>query len=110
VLVVVACGLLIRGCRSDASFIGGAVVLACAGAMRPQNLAIGFAPMLIAAWYRLRARRWTAIVLGVVALAVIVGASFGTAAYETGGWQRYSEALEVHQKYITETDSFRNPN
>ena len=110
VLVVFACALLLRGCRSDAAFIGGAAALACAGAMRPQNLVIGFAPALIAGWFRLRERRFGTVAVGAMALVVIVGVSFGIAAYETGGWERYDEALRAHQQYITATDSFRNPN
>ena len=110
VLVVFACGLLLRGCRSDSAFVGGAIALACAGAMRPQNLVIGFAPALIAAWFRVRQRRFTIVVAAVIALVTIVAVSFGIAALETGGWERYSEALRAHQQYITATDSFRNPN
>ena len=110
VLVVFACGLLLRGCRSDAAFVGGAVALGCAGAMRPQNLVIGVAPALIAAWYRFRQRRFAVVATAAFALIVIVGVSFGMAALETGGWERYAEALRAHQQYITVTDSFRNPN
>lgn len=110
VLVVVACALLLRGCRSDAAFIGGAVVLACAGAMRPQNLAIGFAPALIAAWFRWRRRRFMVVAMAAIVFVAIVAGSFAVAAYESGGWERYDEALRAHQRYITLTDSFRNPN
>ncbi|MDG6146438.1 hypothetical protein NF717_12415, partial [Lactococcus formosensis] len=48
VLVVFACALLLRGCRSDTAFFAGAIVLAGSAGMRPQNLAIGFAPVVIA--------------------------------------------------------------
>ncbi len=110
VLVVFACGLLLRGCRGDSAYVVGAIALACAAAMRPQNLAIGFAPILIATWFRVRQRRFAAIAIGIIAAAAIVAVSYGLAALETGGWDRYSEALRAHQQYITETDSFRNPN
>ena len=53
VLVVFACGLLLRGCRSDSAFVGGAIALACAGAMRPQTLLIGCPPAMIGAWFAL---------------------------------------------------------
>ena len=109
VLVVFACALLLRGCRSDGAFLGGAIALASAGAMRPQNLVIGIAPALIAAWFRLRQRRFAIVATAAIVLVAIVGISFGVAALETGGWQRYSEALLAHQQYITATDSFRNP-
>jgi len=110
VLVVFACALLLRGCRSDGAFLGGAIALACAAAMRPQNLVIGLAPALIAAWFRLRLRRFAIVAAAAIVLIAIVGISFGVAALETGGWERYSEALRAHQQYITATDSFRNPN
>lgn len=110
VLVAFACALLLRGCRSDSAFIGGSVALACAAAMRPQNLIIGLAPAMLAAWYRLRQRRFVTIAIAALALVAIVGVSFGIAAFETGGWARYDEALRAHQQYITATDSFRNPN
>jgi Dolichyl-phosphate-mannose-protein mannosyltransferase len=110
VLVVLACGLLLRGCRSDSAFVGGAIALACAGAMRPQNLVIGLAAALIATWFRIRQRRFVTVAAGGIALVTIVAVSFGIAAFETGGWERYSEALRAHQQYITATDSFRNPN
>ncbi len=109
VLVVLACALLFRGCRSDFSYVAGAVTLACAAAMRPQNLVIGFAPMAIATWFRARQGRAAAIAAGVLAAAAIVALSYGMAVLETGGWDRYSEALRAHQEYITKTDSFRNP-
>jgi hypothetical protein len=110
VLVVFACGVLLRGCRSDRAFLGGAIALACAGAMRPQNLVIGLAPALIATWFRLRERRFVIVATAAIALIAIVGVSFGIAALESGGWERYREALRTHQQYITATDSFRNPN
>jgi hypothetical protein len=109
VLVVFACGLLLRGRRSDAAYIAGAIVLAIAGGFRPQNLTIGFAPAMVATWYRGRERRWPAIAAAVIAGGAIVIGSYAAAAFATGGWERYSEAVRVHQQYITQTDSFRSP-
>ncbi|HEX9163490.1 MAG TPA: hypothetical protein VF980_17420 [Thermoanaerobaculia bacterium] len=109
VLVVFAIGLLLRGRRSNAAFIGGAITLAIAGAYRPQNLAIGFVPAVIAAWFRLRERRAGTVVIATIAAVAILALSYGAAVAATGGWQRYAEALRAHQEYITATDSFRNP-
>ena len=110
VLVVFACAIVLRGRRSDSAYIVGVIALACAGAMRPQNLVIGFAPAMIATWFRWRERRFAAIAIATIAFATILIISFGAAAHFTGGWGRYSDALKAHQQYITETDSFRNPN
>lgn len=110
VLVIAGCGLLTRGCRSSGSYVAGAVVVAIAAGCRPQNLIVALAPALIATWCCLRERRPGVVVAAAIAVIVIIGGSYGMAALETGGWDRYREALRAHQQYITETDSFRNPN
>ncbi|HEY3055678.1 MAG TPA: glycosyltransferase family 39 protein [Thermoanaerobaculia bacterium] len=106
VLVVFACALLLRGRRSDHAYFWGAVVLAFAGAMRPQNLVIGLAPLVIATWHR---RKVWLTVAGAIVACVIVFGSYATAAHASGGWQRYREAIRAHQQYITQTDSFLSP-
>jgi hypothetical protein len=106
VLVVLACGLLLRGRRSDKAYFWGTVVLALAGAMRPQNLIIGFAPLAIATWHRRRV--WLTVAAGIAGCAIVVG-SYAFAAHASGGWSRYREAIRAHQQYITETDSFLSP-
>src|SRR5262249_36188394 len=85
-------------------YLAGAGVLAIAAAVRPQNIAVGLAPLLIASWFR-RKREIAA------ALAVIVavdGASYGAAAWLTG-WDAYREALQAHREYIVRVDSFLPP-
>ena len=104
VLALVACTLLLRGCRSDASLLAGAVVLGIAAGFRPQNLIIGFAPMLIAFFHRRR----TAI-LGAFLTAAILAVSYGAAAHFSGGWDVYRETLTRHERYIREVDSFLSP-
>ena len=106
VLVVFACGLLLRGCRSDRAYVSGAIVLAIAGAFRPQNLVVGLAPFIIATWFR-RKVRLTAV--AIISAALILAASYGAAVAESGGWERYRKALLLHQQYVTATDSFRSP-
>ena len=107
VLVVLAVALLLRGSRSDASFLGGAIVLALAAGFRPQNLAIGAVPFVIAAFQRRRAATIAAAALIVIA---IVGVSYGVAVQLSGGWTPFRETLAGHQQYITHVDSFLNPN
>jgi hypothetical protein len=98
VLVMVAVALLLRG-----RLLLGATALAIAAGFRPQNLLIGIAPLLIASW---RDKRRAPIAAAI--LVVIVGASFGVAAWLTG-WSRYAEALREHSAYITSVDSFHSP-
>lgn len=98
VLVIVAVALLLRG-----NLLLGAVVLGVAAGFRPQNLLIGFAPLLFAAW-----RQKRRAVVAAVILAVIAGASYGAAAWLTG-WPAYQHALQEHSKYINAVDSFRAP-
>ena len=96
VLVLVACALLLRG-----NVVAGAVVLAIACGFRPQNLLIGFVPAILA----LKAQPRKAI-MGALIAAVIIIASYGTAAKLSGGWNAYRDALAKHERYIRETDSF----
>jgi len=104
VLALVACALLLRGCRSDPSLLAGAVVLGVAAGFRPQNLIIGAAPALIAFLHRRR----TAMI-GAILGAVIVAASYGAAASLSGGWSVYRDTLTRHGRYIREVDSFLAP-
>ncbi len=109
VLVLLACGLLLRGCRSGHAYLGGAVLLAVAAGFRPQNLIIGLLPALIATWYQFRARAFGLVALAIVAPAAIVVASYVAAAQASGGWTIYREAVIAHQEYIRTVDSFRSP-
>jgi hypothetical protein len=108
-LVIVAIALFFRGSRSNTAFIAGAIVLGIAIGYRPQNLTIGFAPAVIASLRGLP-RRWLRPIVAVLIIAIIVVASYGVAAQLSGGWASYREAVSAHQKYITDVDSFRNPN
>ena len=110
VLVVAACGLLLRGCRSAGAFLAGAILLGIAAGYRPQNLTIGFVPAIIATWYQVRARRLGVVLAGVLVGAAVVVSAYGFAAHASGGWKVYREAIHAHQVYITSVDSFRNPN
>ena len=99
VLVVTACALLLRG-----NVIAGSLVLAVAAGFRPQNLLIGFVPFLIA--FR---RNWRAGLAGGALITLIVGATYGTAAWFSGGWSAYRDVLASHEAYIRNTDSFLAP-
>jgi 4-amino-4-deoxy-L-arabinose transferase-like glycosyltransferase len=104
VLALFACALLLRGCRDPRAFLLGGFVLGIAAGFRPQNLLIGFAPFAIAFFHRRR----TGVVAALI-VAIIVIASFGTAASLSGGWSDYRAALQKHEEYIRNTDSFLAP-
>src|ERR1041385_7501052 len=54
-LTILACALLLRGCRSSGAYIAGAIVLGLACGMRPQALMVGAACGIIATIVRWRA-------------------------------------------------------
>ena len=104
VLALLATALLLRGRRSDASLLAGAVVLGIAAGFRPQNLLIGFVPLLLA----FVQRRRTAMLAAAIVVIIVV-ASYGGAAAFSGGWATYRDALTRHERYIREVDSFLSP-
>jgi hypothetical protein len=103
-LVILALALLLAGCRDARFYFAGAVVLAVAAGIRPQNLLIAFVPAVIASVFQGWRKALAATVIG----ALIVGASYGVAAENTG-WENYRLALAMHSEYITKVDSFRSP-
>lgn len=109
VLAVVAIALLLRGARASSAFLGGALMLAIAAGVRPQNLLVGLLPLLIAAWYRWRARRFVVIIAGAVIMAAVLIVSYAGAIVATGEWSRYRDAVLAHQRYLAEVDSFVSP-
>ncbi|HEX2061925.1 MAG TPA: hypothetical protein VHK90_14385, partial [Thermoanaerobaculia bacterium] len=104
VLALFASALLLRGRRDARALLAGAVVLGIAAGFRPQNLLIGFVPFLLA--FR---HRWRASLIGGVLIAIILAASYGTAAALSGGWDVYRDALQRHERYIRSVDSFLAP-
>ena len=99
-LVVAALALLFR----DDAYLAGAVVLAIAGGIRPQNLLIGAIPLLLAS---LRRRPREVLAAALIA-AAILGVAYG-AAIEKTGWSAYRETVALHGQYIARTDSYRSP-
>lgn len=109
VLAVLAIAMLLRGARSSNAFLGGALLLAIAAGVRPQNLLVGLLPLLTAAWYRWRARRTGVIIAGAAIIAAVVVISYAGAIAATGEWSRYRDAVLAHQRYLAEVDSFVSP-
>jgi len=108
-LAVLACALLLRGCRDRWSFIGGAIVLGIAAGYRPQNLLLGALPALLACWYQLRGRHLLITLAGAALGAAILFGSYEGAARASGSRENYRQALEHHRKYILSVDSFMSP-
>jgi hypothetical protein len=119
VLVLGAATLLLRG-RIE----WGAFVAAMAVGYRPQNLIV-IAVIAVATAMRRPLTRPSATLSrltrgeghkvrearmrGVLIFALIMIAAFGGAAYYSGGWQSYRDALRAHEHFIAQTDSFRAP-
>jgi hypothetical protein len=103
-----AAGLLVRGCRSESSYLAGVLLLAAAIGIRPQNVLVGLAPGLIATWYRAKTS-WRDVVFAIVVGLAVVGAAFWFAAEATGDLDRYAQSVREHSEYISRVDSFRSP-
>lgn len=108
VLVIFAAAFLLRGCRSSEAYLIGALLLALAAGIRPQNLMIGAAPALIATWYRARVS-WRDVVFAALIGVVVIVVAFGGAIAATGSFDGYLSAVRVHGDYISRIDSFRSP-
>jgi len=98
-LIVLALALLL----SD-NLYAGAIVLGVAAGIRPQNLLIAAAPCAIVIW---RHRKRAVPPLLITAAIVIV--SYGAAAWATGGWGVFLDALRRHQAYLARVDAWTNP-
>ena len=103
-LIVVAVALILAGCRDQRAFIAGAAILAIAAGFRPQNLAVGVAPFVIAATFRKK----RVVLVAIVMITIVMAMSYGAAAWLTG-WSEYRLALQIHRHYIARVDSFLSP-
>jgi hypothetical protein len=108
VVASLAAALLFRGCRSSESYLLGALLLAVAIGIRPQNVLVGLAPGLIATWYRAR-ESWRDVLFAAILGIAVVGAAFWFAAEATGDLDRYAQSVREHGDYIARVDSFRSP-
>ncbi|MDQ6799759.1 MAG: hypothetical protein M3041_02875, partial [Acidobacteriota bacterium] len=106
-LVILALALLFAGCRNPNAYFAGSIVLAISAGFRPQNLLIGFVPILIASMFQFR-RSIARVIGALAALVAIIAVSYLAAAYLTG-WHDYREAVHLHQAYIARVDSFLSP-
>ncbi len=108
-LQIAACAALVRGCRSRPSYFAGAVLLGLAAAMRPQALAIGCAPALVASWFRIREKKARDVLAAAAIGVVIIAVSYGGAALASGSVDGYLAANRGLRGYVRKVDSFLNP-
>ena len=104
VLVCFAAAFLFRGARDRNAYWLGALLLAIAIGIRPQNLLIGLFPGI----YATRKRRPHEIAIALLIGLVIVAISFGGAVYATGSLDDYVRVVREHGDYISRVDSFRS--
>jgi hypothetical protein len=106
-LIVIVLALLLAGCRDARAYLAGAALLGIAAGFRPQNLLIGFVPLVIVSGFQMR-RSAGRVIAAMCIIAIIVGASYGAAAWLTG-WSSYAETMHNHSRFIVSTDSFLAP-
>jgi 4-amino-4-deoxy-L-arabinose transferase-like glycosyltransferase len=107
-VVLLACALLLKGREDRTAYFAGALTLAVAAGIRPQNLVIGFLPAVLATVAQWR-RQKGPITAAATLSALIVAVSYGAAIVASGGWSVYHAALRTHQHYIAATDSVFSP-
>ena len=105
VIVCFAAALLFRGADNRNAYWLGALLLAIAIGIRPQNLLVGLFPAI----YATRKRRPLEIVAALLIGIVIVGICFGGAVYASGSLPEYMRVMREHGDYISRVDSFHSP-
>lgn len=104
-LVVFGAALLLRGCRDQRAYWAGALCVALAVGIRPQNALVGMFPFLLASRHRRPRDIAVAVLIGVI----VVGTAFGGAIAATGSFDAYRSTVRAHGDYISRVDSFHNP-
>jgi len=107
-LTLLACALLLRGCRSRAAYLGGAVSLALAAGIRPQALMVGVACGVIATIVRWRDDRGSVAVAAILG-AVVAGGIYLGAAFACDPPSAYLPAVRLQSNWVRRVDSYHNP-
>jgi len=105
VLVCFAAAMLLRGAEDNKAYFLGALLLALAIGIRPQNLLVGLFPAI----YASRKRSFGEIAIAALIVIVVVAICFGGAIYATGSLHEYLRVVREHGDYISRIDSFRSP-
>jgi hypothetical protein len=103
VIVCFAVAMLLRDTRN--AYWIGALLLAIAIGIRPQNLLVGLFPVV----YATRKRRPFEIAVAFTIMAVVVALCFGGAVYASGSLHEYVRVIREHGDYIARVDSFHSP-
>lgn len=109
VLLIAASATLLCSCRHRNAYFAGAILLGLAAAIRPQALAVGCAPALIASWCRIREKRAKDVVVASVIGIAVLGVSYGGAALASQSVEKYIEMNGTLRDYVRSVDSFLNP-
>ena len=108
-LLIAACATLLRGCRHRNAYFAGALLLGLAAAIRPQALAVGCAPALIASWCRVREKRAKDVLVASAIGIAVLGVSYGGAALASQSVEKYIAMNRTLREYVRTVDSFLNP-
>ena len=107
-LTLLACALLLRGCRSSRAYLAGAVCLGLATGIRPQALMVGIACGAIATIVRWRAQRRIVLAAALLGAAIVAGCYTGAAlASDPPG--DYLGVVRLQSHYVRVIDSYHNP-
>jgi hypothetical protein len=106
-LTVLACALLLRGCRSSAAYIAGAVCLGVAAGIRPQVLMVGLVCGGIATVYQFRRSVRTVVAAALLGTAVIAAAYVGAAAASNPPGE-FLGTVRLQSRWVRDVDSWHN--
>jgi hypothetical protein len=105
---LLACVLILRGCRDARAYVAGAFLLGLSAGIRPQNLMTALVPALIATIIRIRVS-WKSVVIGALAGAIAVAGCYAGAALASKSADEYVYIVKMQQKWVHDIDSFHNP-
>ncbi|MEK6371482.1 MAG: hypothetical protein AABO58_02190 [Acidobacteriota bacterium] len=107
-LTLLACALLLRGCRSRRAYIAGAICLGLAAGIRPQALMVGVACGAIATIVQWRQNRRVVVAAALLGAGAIAVCTIGAAAASDPPGS-YFAAVRLQSKWVRNVDSYHNP-
>ncbi len=107
-MTLLACALLLRGCRSARAYVAGAVCLGLAAGIRPQAMMAGAACGIVATIVQWRRSRRAVIVAALLGALVVAG-SYGGAALASDSVRGYVATVRTQSKWVHDVDSYHNP-
>jgi len=107
-LTLLACALLLRGCRSSGAYLAGAISLGLAAGIRPQALLVGVACGAVATLCQWRRSR-RVVVIAAIGGAVVIAASYAGAALASQSVSAFIGIMRTQSRWVKYVDSFHNP-